>query len=175
MTTRTNDDSTKRDRSPTQDRGAAGSVLQALCDLGLQLTPPESLPRPRPTPPAFLPARPGKASRHEAGTGYIDVRALAAQVRRSAASTSTEPASPIRAASPAGPTTSDRLPEPRPLAAAPFAFSARRSQIHAFLLGVVCTGALLGSLLVHHATGSRTDVPAPDSTTGQQPADTPHR
>lgn len=140
MTTQSQAAFVAREPSERAGRRDPGSVLQAL--QGLNPAPLPAVPRraiPQGPSRAFLPARPGKSSLSPEGTGVIDVRALAAMgLRRTQAAVATpSPASP-RPAFPAAP----ERPSPRML------------QVRAFMLGVLCTGALTGVLLVRVAAAT---------------------
>lgn len=172
MTTRS-EPCVERDNSGTAQRRDPGSVLQAL--QGLRSAPvreePVQPPRPR-TPAALLPARAGKG-RCEPSTGIIDVRAMAALVRRvQPPATQTPPAQPPAASQPPPlPARREREqlrgqapppPTPPPASTTGAPPSSRMSLVAAFALGVLCATTVMGALLVRAtdcAAGDRHEPP----------------
>jgi len=159
MTTRSQPDRAgKTDtRKPTDD---GGSVLQALA--GLTASPPPGRePPPRPSRPsaAFLPVPPDRRARPEPGTGIIDVHLLA-QARRGdvfgPANEDSRPAANLSRLHGQGPP-APQLPPPPAAASQTTARSLRMVQLRAFLFGVLCTGAIAGSLLMR---AGRSEAPA---------------
>lgn len=160
MTTQSQTAVVARELSERTGRRDPGSVLQALQGLNPSLLPTE----PRQTAPqgpscAFLPARPGKRTLSPEGTGVIDVRVLAAMgLRRTQA--------PVATPSPASRPAATRTSALRPASLGP---SPRMLEVRAFVLGVLCAGALMGALLVRVAASAPDRAPPTAAVGCEQP------
>lgn len=138
--------------------GDRGSVLQALRDLSPAPAPAPAREEPRrpaqrPSP-AFLPARPDASRLDPTSTGVIDVREMAAARRRLGMAAPTAPGWSLVVPPVAPPAPQPVAPPVAAVASEPRSPSPLALQVRAFVLGALCAGALMGSLIVGAAAAA---------------------